>query len=771
MASRRSSDVAAFALAALSAAAALALGQVFRAGDFAVPVLGAALAPHALGLVGRRLRWSIATTLSVSFVGLFAYVVWALEPGTTAYGLPTASTLETIARHLGDGFEALRTAKAPAPVTDGAVVLAVVAVWAMAQGADMAAFHRGATVGAIAPALGLFVWAASLGTDTLSLSATVLFAAATVVFLLLQHQSLLERRRSRFAGRRFAAGSGLLGFGIVIGAFALVAGAVVAPALPGADSDALLDVTGLGEGSGLGSGSYRTEPPLAVLGENFQRGEPIELFTVDSDREEYWRIAALDRYTSDQGGQWTLSAQGEEEVSDGLDEPVGAGVLDQTYRISGLEGRWMPAVFEARQVEGGDPLVVLASTTLVTGDDSVRGLEYDVRSSVPRPPDQVTDAQRQETAAPVPAALVEYTELPTDLPASVRDRAQLVTAGAATPYDAAVALESFFSPENGFQYSLDVDLGATAQSTSAIASFLRDRVGFCVQFAGTYAVMARAAGLPARVAVGYTPGTYDPSVAAFRVTTDEAHAWPEVWLAGLGWTRFEPTPPGGLLPGGSDLPGRIDPTPPATTVTTSAAAGSDASTGTAPPRNPEGLVSIDAPTGGANDGGGGSGTSLSFRLVVMVLGVLAIGGAVVAGSVVVRKERRRAERRRRVEPADAVAGAWEQALDALLEAGEPPRPAFTPLELAHDSEQRVPAAGPPLRDLAERWTATCYAPDPPTPESAAAAWKSVDALRAGLDAMGTRYERFRRRIDPGPLRASRPAAGPPRTRPARRRTS
>ena len=68
-------------------------------------------------------------------------------------------------------------------------------------------------------------------------------------------------------------------------------------------------------------------------------------------------------------------------------------------------------------------------------------------------------------------------------------------------YDQMLALQDWFRTK--FQYSLDVPPG---HSTSAIEAFLRQRIGYCEQFAGTFAAMARALGIPARVAVGYTPG-------------------------------------------------------------------------------------------------------------------------------------------------------------------------------------------------------------------------------------------------------------------------
>ena len=74
----------------------------------------------------------------------------------------------------------------------------------------------------------------------------------------------------------------------------------------------------------------------------------------------------------------------------------------------------------------------------------------------------------------------------------------------------------------------------------AIRSFLDARRGYCEQFAGTYAAFARSIGLPARVAVGFTPGELTDGV--YVVRGQHAHAWPEVWFEGIGWVPFEPTP-------------------------------------------------------------------------------------------------------------------------------------------------------------------------------------------------------------------------------------
>ena len=108
------------------------------------------------------------------------------------------------------------------------------------------------------------------------------------------------------------------------------------------------------------------------------------------------------------------------------------------------------------------------------------------------------------------------------------------------------ALQDSFR-DGSFTYSLAVQPG---QSTSAIEAFLfENRVGYCEQFAGAFAAMARAVGLPARVAVGFTPGQPDPlTPGRYVVRGENAHAWPEVYLAGIGWVGFEPTP-GEVWPG------------------------------------------------------------------------------------------------------------------------------------------------------------------------------------------------------------------------------
>jgi transglutaminase-like putative cysteine protease len=751
MASRTSSALATLALAALSTAAVLTLGRVFASGRFVLPALGAVLLAHLLGFVARTRGWSLLDALSLSMSGLAVYLIWFQAPHTTLYGIPTVDTFRVLADRLGDGVYELRTAVVPAPATNGAILLSVLVVWVMAATADALAFWHRASIGAIAPALAMFVWASTLGTDSLATRTTAGFLVAALLFLLVQQQSLVGRGRTSFSGRRVRAGTTVMTLGALAGAVAVVGALVVGPALPGADADPLIDVRGLGPRDR----SYRVEPPLARIGEDFVGRGRVEVFTVRSPREDYWRVAALDRYESTNGGEWTLAAQGNDEVQDGLHAPVDSSMLRQEFHITDLADRWLPAAYEPVQVEGGDdPLVVKASSTLVSNRSDVKDLTYTVGSR--QPPgtlDPLTTAQVDGTNAPLPVEMRGYTRLPADFPTDVRDTALAITAGATTPYDRARALEQFFlDPAQGFHYSLDVDLGPDAQSQNAISQFLQSRTGFCVQFASSFTAMARAAGLPARVAVGYTPGRYDSISGFYRVTSEDAHAWGEVWLAGVGWTRFEPTPDSDL-PGGSRLPGGARVTTPSAPATpapaTSTPVGSAPTTNAAPAPRGTAHVDIDAPAAGHGRGG----FTFDWKIVIALLAGAIVGAAGVAMAIILAKRRRRGRRRDDPHPGAAVTGAWEEVLDRLGEAGVERQPARTPLELAELAPQRVPhAAGAPLRDLAQSYTAARYGSVTPDAEVAKQAWRDASAVSAALRAGASVRERWRRRLDPTPLR-------------------
>jgi len=105
-------------------------------------------------------------------------------------------------------------------------------------------------------------------------------------------------------------------------------------------------------------------------------------------------------------------------------------------------------------------------------------------------------------------------------------------------YDKARALESYL---RSMKYNELIE--APPEGRDAVDYFLFDlREGYCDYFASAMAVMARAIGIPARVAAGYSQGEYNPETGAYRVREKDAHAWVEIYFPRYGWVEFEPTP-------------------------------------------------------------------------------------------------------------------------------------------------------------------------------------------------------------------------------------
>jgi hypothetical protein len=114
-----------------------------------------------------------------------------------------------------------------------------------------------------------------------------------------------------------------------------------------------------------------------------------------------------------------------------------------------------------------------------------------------------------------------------------------VAHGAGTPYAAAVSLERWFRGRGGFRYT---NRPAVFAPAPLVGFVVQTRAGYCQYFAGAMALMLRYLGVPARVAVGFSSGTYDARRQVWVVTDHEAHAWVEAWFRGYGWLPFDPTP-------------------------------------------------------------------------------------------------------------------------------------------------------------------------------------------------------------------------------------
>jgi transglutaminase-like putative cysteine protease len=189
--------------------------------------------------------------------------------------------------------------------------------------------------------------------------------------------------------------------------------------------------------------------------------------------------------------------------------------------------------------------------------------------------------------------------------------------------------------------------------------------------------MARVIGLPARVAIGFTPGEWDGT--RFVVHGFNGHAWPEVYLDGYGWVAFEPTPGRGI-PGTQSYTGipeqQADPGNPGsattlqTTTTTAAAAGGGGTSTTAPPD-----ASSGAPQGEQHD------TSPWPRRLLVALLLVVFVPLLWAGTLAgVRSARRRRRAQAATTPESRVLLAWDEVTEALALAGTPRQPWETPVD-------------------------------------------------------------------------------------------
>jgi hypothetical protein len=114
--------------------------------------------------------------------------------------------------------------------------------------------------------------------------------------------------------------------------------------------------------------------------------------------------------------------------------------------------------------------------------------------------------------------------------------AQRLAAESRTPYAYVQHVLGFLA--NGYSY---YELPPPTQYP--LATFLfRTKLGYCQQFAGSMAMLLRMGGVPARVATGFTTGTYDSATKSWLVSDVDAHSWVEAWFPGYGWVTFDPTP-------------------------------------------------------------------------------------------------------------------------------------------------------------------------------------------------------------------------------------
>ncbi|MER5180854.1 DUF3488 and transglutaminase-like domain-containing protein [Streptomyces sp. NPDC002896] len=714
----------------------------------------------AVGALARRVPLARPLTVAAqALVTLLLLTVVFARGHAVAGVLPGPEVFREFGLLLQDGAADVGQYSIPAPLTDGIRLMIVGGVLVIGLAVDALAVTFRSAAPAGLPLLALYSVAAGLSDGGAGWVWFLLAAAGYLMLLLAEGRDRLSQwgrifggtpRTGRLPGGPEGPGGGAVSpvrTGRRIGALALGIALVVPLALPALDGG-LLDSTGAGAGTGTGGGgTISAVNPLVSLQNSLNQPEDREVMTYrtssDDTQDLYLRIVSLDEFD---GTAWKPSVRSIGAVPGTFPNPQGLGgsvrrtEIRTNIKAAGWYAQdWLPMPYPASQVdiEGRWRYEPVGRTLVGDRGQTTRGADYDVTSLIVQP-----TAEQLATAPEPPAALKrEFTKVPDSLPPVVAATALRVTRGAANDYERAVKLQDWFAYEGGFTYDTQVQAGS---GSAAIARFLQQKEGFCVHFSFAMASMARTLGIPARVAVGFTPGTPE-SDGSMSVGLRDAHAWPELYFEGVGWTRFEPTPNRGTVPDytRSDTPAGDPSNPAATQPSASTAPSAEPSASESCPvqERKQGGCASTAPQATNTSDGGGPPWGLIGGLTLAVLAVLAVPLLPMLWRLRIRAVRLGSPGRTEADAATRALAAWLEATDTAWDHGIPPDDSQTPRTAAARIVrlgQLDPEAAESVHRLAAGVEQVLYAPRPQPPAGLA------DDVRRVTDGLSTKASRARR---------------------------
>jgi transglutaminase-like putative cysteine protease len=704
----------------------------------------------AVGAGARRVPLARPLTVLVqAVVSLLVLTVMFASDQALGGLLPGPGALRHLGQVLQDGMNDVSDFSIPAPVTPGIRLLLVGGVLVVGLAVDAIAVTYNTSAPAGLPLLALYSVAGGLYDGGTAWPYFLVAAAGYLILLLAEGRDRLSRWGRVFGGPAGRPGGGggasaPVRTGRRIGVMALGIALVAPAALPSLGSG-LLDTSGSGSGSGSGRGGGGSVNLVAALQDNLNQPDDREVLTYRTDSTDasgmYLRIAALDKFD---GKAWTPSDFDTEDIPARLPQPQGQSP-DVKYTVVSTQVRadrdyvqgLLPMPYPALSVQtpGNWKYQPEGRMVIGQGGQTTSDLRYVVTS------EQIAPTAAQLAAAPPATGRIarEYEQVPGSLPPVVAQTALNVTRDATNDYQRAVDLQRYFT-SGEFVYNTQAKAGT---GVDAIARFLQTKEGFCVHFAFTMAAMARTLHIPARVAIGFTTGAQQAD-GTMSVGLKDAHAWPELYFEGIGWTRFEPTPYRGTAPsytqdsvtgGGSDTP---DVAPKGSTATPSAAPQTTDSC--APVDRGVGDCGQAAAAGGGSSGGGFGSAGQIALWVLLALLVLAIPAGPPLWRSRVRARRLGGGRGR---PEGPTLSAWREVLDTGWDYGVLPDDAQTPRRAMARlvAEGRLTGeAATSASELATAVEQTLYAPHP-RPVAGLAA--EVHRVREGLRAAASRRTRLR----------------------------
>jgi transglutaminase-like putative cysteine protease len=739
------------------ALASTALFPVFQNGSWYFEILGAVFFVVVTGLVTRRLGLPRLLQPVAALVVVVTYLVVDFASASLSHGiLPTGATFDALRTLAEAGQDDISNYGPPVPMTRGLLLLTVGGVALVAVLVDLIAVVLDrAAVSGLALLLLLAIPSAVLP-DGISGQFFGLGAIGWLGLLLVEGSERVGRwgtpMRSALPGAKPGGDDSSLGrVGRRIGFSAVVLAIAIPYATPGLDHRLL---GGNGDGPGDGNSdqphSAKTFNPITKLSEQLNKSTPVELFqykTTDKNPD-YIRMTTLDKYND---GQWEASQlvadAKNDRLKDGIDTPVGEGGPHDDFSMSlvivkdHLDVHWLPLPFGPTRVSNIEKSWLWEddSQTGFSAQRNTKNLKaYRVTASRVVPQKEALEAASvSDLADSVDRIYNRPVQVAPYVKSLVLDT---ITKDKTTEYAEAVAIQDFFSPKNGFVYdTVNVSVPRSGSNQDELEAFLRGKSGFCEQYATAMAAMLRVAGIPSRVAVGFTPGTKllqsegeDPQ---YSVTTKDAHAWPEAWFAGTGWVRFEPTPPAS----GSSVPSYAQATAPIKTGPDNPA---DPTTATPTPTTtaaPGGRLPLEEPDAEPTATVAKTESGLSLWLLAPVVAAVLLVLPFLLTLV---------RRRRRLLHPGALT-AWDQLVDDATDVGyvwhhaDSPRAAAARLLAA----QELPApAVDALQRIASAAEQVRYAP--PGREVGGDLTPDNAAVRAGLQSLASRTVRLRALLFP-----------------------